>query len=268
MITIDESRNELLDTLGQIRLRDSYMRPEETSPQQRFAFVASSFCGGDSKLAQRLYDYISNHWLSPSSPQLSFGRTKQGLPIACFLPYLPDTTRGLIDTWAEVSELSVIGGGIGLGVGIRQPDDKSVGIIPHLRTYDASCTAFKQGQTRRGSYAAYLDLTHPEIISFLNTRRVSGVGGDYNYKLMNIHNAVNIPDHFMRRVWFISTIAPILKLENGTKIKKLEEAIKVFKNSEKWVDEDDLKIEELTIDNAQIYIKKMDKFDLVDPHTK
>jgi ribonucleoside-diphosphate reductase alpha chain len=268
MITTIESRNELLDTLGQIRLRDSYMRPEETSPQQRFAFVASSFCGGDSELAQRLYDYISNHWLSPSSPQLSFGRTKQGLPIACFLPYLPDTTRGLIDTWAEVSELSVIGGGIGLGVGIRQPDDKSVGIIPHLRTYDASCTAFKQGQTRRGSYAAYLDLTHPEIISFLNTRRVSGVGGDYNYKLMNIHNAVNIPDHFMKRVWFISTIAPILKLENGTKIKKLEEAIKVFKNSEKWVDEDDLKIEELTIDNAQIYIEKMDKFDLVDPHTK
>lgn len=268
MITTIESRNELLDTLGQIRLKDSYMRPEETSPQQRFAFVASSFCGGDSELAQRLYDYISNHWLSPSSPQLSFGRTKQGLPIACFLPYLPDTTRGLIDTWAEVSELSVIGGGIGLGVGIRQPDDKSVGIIPHLRTYDASCTAFKQGQTRRGSYAAYLDLTHPEIISFLNTRRVSGVGGDYNYKLMNIHNAVNIPDHFMKRVWFISTIAPILKLENGTKIKKLEEAIKVFKNSEKWIDEDDLKIEELTIANAQIYIEKMDKFDLVDPHTK
>ena len=268
MITTIESRNELLDTLGQIRLKDSYMRPEETSPQERFAFVASSFCGGDSELAQRLYDYISKHWLSPSSPQLSFGRTKQGLPIACFLPYLPDTTRGLIDTWAEVSELSVIGGGIGLGVGIRQPDDKSVGIIPHMRTYDASCTAFKQGQTRRGSYTAYLDLTHPEIISFLNTRRVSGVGGDYNYKLMNIHNAVNIPDHFMRRVWFISTIAPILKLENGTKIKKLEEAIKMFKTSEKWVDEDDLKIEELTIDNAQIYIEKMDNFDLVDPHTK
>jgi ribonucleoside-diphosphate reductase alpha chain len=268
MITTIESRNELLDTLGQIRLKDSYMRPEETSPQERFAYVAKAFSGDDSELAQRLYDYISKHWLSPSSPQLSFGRTKQGLPIACFLPYLPDTTRGLIDTWSEVSELSVIGGGIGLGVGIRQPDDKSVGIIPHLRTYDASCTAYKQGQTRRGSYAAYLDITHPEIISFLNTRRVSGVGGDYNYKLMNIHNAVNIPDNFMRKIWFISTIAPILKLENGTKIKKLEEAIKIFKKSEKWVDEDDLKIEELTIDNAKHYIEELDKWNLIDPHTK
>ena len=268
MITTIESRNELLDTLGQIRLKDSYMRPEETSPQQRFAFVASSFCGGDLELGQRLYDYISKHWLSPSSPQLSFGRTKQGLPIACFLPYLPDTTRGLIDTWAEVSELSVIGGGIGLGVGIRQPDDKSVGIIPHLRTYDASCTAYKQGQTRRGSYAAYLDITHPEIISFLNTRRVSGVGGDYNYKLMNIHNGVNIPDSFMRKVWFISNVAPILKLENGKKLKRVEETIKEFSTSDKWVDTEDCKIQDLTVDNAPQIMLKMNKWDLVDPHTK
>jgi ribonucleotide reductase alpha subunit len=203
--------------------------------------------------------------LSPSSPQLSFGRTKQGLPIACFLPYLPDTTRGLIDTWAEVSELSVIGGGIGLGVGIRQPDDKSVGIIPHLRTYDASCTAYKQGQTRRGSYAAYLDITHPEIISFLNTRRVSGVGGDYNYKLMNIHNGVNIPDNFMRKIWFISTITPILKQNN---ISMLESAIETFKKSKKWFDQGDLDLNKLTLENASKYIEIMDEWDLIDPHTK
>jgi ribonucleotide reductase alpha subunit len=268
MITTIESRNELLDTLGQIRLKDSYMRPEETSPQQRFAFVASSFCGGDLELGQRLYDYISKHWLSPSSPQLSFGRTKRGLPIACFLPYLPDTTRGLIDTWAEVSELSVIGGGIGLGVGIRQPDDKSVGIIPHLRTYDASCTAYKQGQTRRGSYAAYLDITHPEIISFLNTRRVSGVGGDYNYKLMNIHNGVNIPDSFMRKVWFISAVAPILKLENGKKLKRIEEIMKEFSTSDKWIDNEACRILDLTIDNVSQIMLEMNKWNLVDPHTK
>ena len=122
MIKLEETRNDLIDILGHIRLRDSYMLPNETSPQQRFAFIAQAFSNGDDGLAARLYEYISKHWLSPSSPQLSFGRTKQGLPIACFLPYLPDTTRGLIDTWAEVSELSVIGGGIGLGVesGLRE----------------------------------------------------------------------------------------------------------------------------------------------------
>lgn len=268
MITTIESRNELLDNLGQIRLKESYMRPEETSPQQRFAHVALSFCGGDLELGQRLYNYISNHWLSPSSPQLSFGRTKQGLPIACFLPYLPDTTRGLIDTWAEVSELSVIGGGIGLGVGIRQPDDKSVGIIPHLRTYDASCTAYKQGQTRRGSYAAYLDVTHPEIISFLNTRRVSGVGGDYNFKLMNIHNAVNIPNVFMCKVWFISTITKILRLKGVEKSTELEKAIHTFQNSDKWIDDSKYPIKNLTLENASEYLLEFNKWDLFDPHTK
>lgn len=258
MITIDESKNNLLDTLGYIRLKESYMRPEETSPQQRFAHIAAGFAAGDAALAQRLYFYISNHWLSPSSPQLSFGRTKQGLPIACFLPYLPDTTRGLIDTWAEVSELSVIGGGIGIGVGIRQPDDKSVGIIPHLRTYDASCTAYKQGQTRRGSYAAYLDITHPEIISFLNTRRVSGVGGDYNYKLMNIHIGINIPDAFMKKILFISTISPILKEKETLKLKvvmrKLREEYDEFNDA--------------TVENIPDYIKELDKWNLIDPHTK
>lgn len=265
-ITTIESRNELLDSLSYIRLKDSYMRPDEQSPQERFAFVAKSFCNGDLELGQRLYDYISQHWLSPSSPQLSFGKTKQGLPIACFLPYLPDTTRGLIDTWAEVSELSVIGGGIGLGVGIRQPDDKSVGIIPHLRTYDASCTAFKQGQTRRGSYAAYLDVDHPEIISFLNTRRVSGVGGDYNYKLMNIHNGVNLTDNFMKKVWFVSTISPILKStkNNGEKQALLGKVINDFKNSIHSFEF----LDNLTLENVQEYINIMDKFDLVDPHNK
>lgn len=269
MITIDESKNKLFDDLGYIRLKESYMKQNETSPQERFAFVATSFSNGDLDLAQRLYYYISNHWLSPSSPQLSFGRTKQGLPIACFLPYLPDTTRGLIDTWAEVSELSVIGGGIGLGIGIRQPDDKSVGIIPHLRTYDASCTAYKQGQTRRGSYAAYLDITHPEIINFLNSRRVSGVGGDYNYKLMNIHNGVNIPDNFMRKIWFVSALFPILKSEIPLRVQneKLKTAINNFRISNKWTNED-INLNNVTVENAFHYIKEMDKWDLIDPYTK
>lgn len=255
---IDKSKDKLLDTLGLIRLKDSYMLPSEESPQERFAYIASTFSNNDEQLAQRLYNYISNLWLSPSSPQLSFGKTKQGLPIACFLPYLPDTTRGLIDTWAEVSELSVIGGGIGLGIGIRQPDEKSVGIIPHLRTYDASCTAYKQGQTRRGSYAAYLDITHPEIINFLNTRRTSGTGGDYNYKLMNIHNGINIPDEFMKKIWFISTISPILK-EPNTRI-KMQKYDNAFNG---WSD-----FEKIDFQNINECLKEMDKWELIDPHTK
>ena len=55
--------------------------------------------------------------------------------------------------------------------------------------------AFNQGTTRRGSYAAYMDISHPEIEEFINMRKESG--GDINRKCLNIHNAVNITDEFL-----------------------------------------------------------------------
>ena len=79
-ITVDYSRDNLFDELGLKRLRESYMREEENSPQERFAFVSRQFSSNDEH-AQRLYDYSSKHWLSYSTPILSFGRSKRGLPI-------------------------------------------------------------------------------------------------------------------------------------------------------------------------------------------
>jgi len=165
-IKIDLERDKLFDELGIKRLKESYMREDETSPQERFAFVSAAFASNPDH-AQRLYDYSSRHWLSYSTPILSFGRSKRGLPISCFLPYLDDSAEGLVNTLSEVNWLSMLGGGVGIGLGIRSADDKSVGIMPHLRTYDASSLAYRQGRTRRGSYAAYLDISHPDIISFL-----------------------------------------------------------------------------------------------------
>lgn len=83
MINIDYSRDALFDELGIIRLKESYMLPEEVSPQERFAKVSSMF-SSNPEHAQRLYDYSSKHWLSYSTPILSFGRSKNGLPISCF----------------------------------------------------------------------------------------------------------------------------------------------------------------------------------------
>jgi ribonucleoside-diphosphate reductase alpha chain len=79
-IKIDYSRDQLFDSLGIKRLKESYMTPDEVSPQERFAFVSSKF-SSNPEHAQRLYDYSSKHWLSYATPILSFGRTKKGLPI-------------------------------------------------------------------------------------------------------------------------------------------------------------------------------------------
>ena len=195
-ITVDYSRDELFDELGKLRLKESYMKDDEMSPQERFAFVSKAF-GTDQKHSQRLYEYSSKHWLSYSTPILSFGRSARGLPISCFLPYLHDSSSGLVDTLSEVNWLSMLGGGVGIGIGIRSADDKSVGVMPHLRTYDASSLAYRQGRTRRGSYAAYLDISHPDILIFLEMRKPTG---DPNMRTQNLHHGINIPDSFMQLV--------------------------------------------------------------------
>jgi ribonucleoside-diphosphate reductase alpha chain len=195
-IRVDYSRDNLFDELGIKRLKESYMKDEEVSPQERFAFVSRAF-GSDNEHAQRLYDYSSRHWLSYSTPILSFGRSKRGLPISCFLPYLHDSAEGLVDCLSEVNWLSMLGGGIGIGLGIRSADDKSTGIMPHLRTYDASSLAYRQGRTRRGSYATYLDISHPDILIFLEMRKPTG---DQNMRCLNLHQGINITDDFMQLI--------------------------------------------------------------------
>ena len=192
-IRVDYSRDKLFDELGRIRLKESYMKDEETSPQERFAYVSSKF-GSNPEHAQRLYEYSSKHWLSYSTPVLSFGRSKRGLPISCFLNYIEDTAEGLVDNLSETNWLSMLGGGVGIGFGIRSADDKSTGVMPHLKMYDASSLAYRQGRTRRGSYAAYLDISHPDIINFLEMRKPTG---DQNMRCLNMHHGINIPDAFM-----------------------------------------------------------------------
>jgi len=192
-IQIDLSRDSLFDKLGIQRLQESYMREDETSPQQRFAHVSKAF-GSNPEHAQRLYEYSSKHWLSYSTPILSFGRSKKGMPISCFLNYINDTAEGLVENLSETNWLSMLGGGVGIGFGIRSSDDKSVGVMPHLKTYDASSLAYRQGRTRRGSYAAYLDISHPDITMFLEMRKPTG---DQNVRCLNLHHGINISDRFM-----------------------------------------------------------------------
>jgi ribonucleoside-diphosphate reductase alpha chain len=195
-IKVDYSRDSLFDELGMIRLKESYMADGEVSPQERFAFVSSTFAT-DKFHAQRLYEYSSKHWLSYATPILSFGRSKRGLPISCFLNFIEDTAEGLVENLSETNWLSMLGGGVGIGFGIRSADDKSTGVMPHLKMYDASSLAYRQGRTRRGSYAAYLDISHPDILMFLEMRKPTG---DQNMRCLNLHHGVNIPDAFMELI--------------------------------------------------------------------
>ena len=192
-IIISPERDNLFDELGITRLKEAYMMDDEISPQERFAYVSSCF-GSNKEHSQRLYEYASKHWLSYSTPILSYGRSKRGLPISCYLNYIDDSSQGLVENLSETNWLSMLGGGVGVGFGIRSSDDKSTGVMPHLKMYDASSLAYRQGRTRRGSYAAYLDISHPDILMFLEMRKPTG---DQNFRCLNMHHGINVSDEFM-----------------------------------------------------------------------
>lgn len=201
-ITVDYERNSFLSEQAYTLLKDYYCRDGE-DPQDAYARAAMAFCKSDYELAQRIYDYASKGWFMFSSPILSnapaLGEKVRGLPISCFLSYVPDTLEGLIGHSTELRWLSVKGGGVGgHWSDIRSVSDVAPSPIPFLKTVDSDMTAYRQGKTRKGSYAAYMDITHPDIIEFINIRVPTG--GDPNRKAFNIHNAVNITDAFMDAV--------------------------------------------------------------------
>jgi ribonucleoside-diphosphate reductase alpha chain len=137
-----------------------------------------------------------------ATPVLSNGGLERGLPISCFLSYVPDSLDGIFDHWAETGYLSASGGGVGGYWGhLRSSGEdtsrgsKSGGSIPFQKVIDVEMLAVSQGTTRRGSYATYTDISHPEIEEFIVMRKPSG--GDEYRKTLNLHHAVNIPDRFM-----------------------------------------------------------------------
>lgn len=183
-------------------LTDYYCRDEEISPQMSFARAAVAYSYGDMELAQRIYDYVSQGWFMYSSPVLSNAPLKdekaKALPISCFLTYVPDTLEGLIEHTSELRWLSVKGGGVGgHWSDVRAVSKKAPGPMPFLHTVDADMVAYRQGKTRKGSYAAYIDIDHPDIIEFCNMRVPTG---DVNRKNLNLHHAINITDAFMEAV--------------------------------------------------------------------
>lgn len=204
MVKIDYNRDKYLSKFSIKTLEDRYLLEGEKSPQDAFARAAQAFADDDDH-AQRLYDYASKLWFMFSTPVLSNGGSKRGLPISCFLNYAEDSRQGITGHYTENAFLSSVGGGIGgCWNGVRSVGSKtsagseSTGVIPFIKVVDAEMLAFSQGVTRRGSYAAYLDISHPEIEEFLDIRKPTG--GDVNRKSVNVHHGITIGDDFMKLI--------------------------------------------------------------------
>ena len=190
-------------------LKKHYCREGETIEQ---AFIRACNCfGTNQEHSNRLQDYLKKEWFMFSSPILSnaingvFDDTRfiymeqpKGLPISCFLGYVDDSIAGLCEHTTETRWLSVKGGGVGgHWSDVRSISDITPGALGFLHTIDADMVAYRQGKTRRGSYGAYLNIDHPEIIEFIKMRVPTG---DLNRKNLNLHHGVNITDDFLEAV--------------------------------------------------------------------
>ena len=199
---IDYGRDALLTEFGLATLRNSYLVEGEISPQDAFARAAKAFADDDAH-AQRLYDYASKQWFMFSTPVLTNGGTKRGLPISCFLSYCDDSREGITKHYTETAWLTSVGGGVGGYWGHVRSDgtstsggSRSTGTIPFIKVTDTLMAAFSQGSARRGAYAAFQDIDHPEIEEFIELRDPSG---DHSRRCLGtgFHHGVMITDAFM-----------------------------------------------------------------------
>ncbi len=204
-ISIDPALDANLSEAGIAIMKDRYLLPEEKSPQECFARSACSFASTQEH-AQRLYDYASKCWFMFATPILTNAGTQRGLPISCFLNKVGDSKEGILDHHYENGFLASFGGGVGgdwsslrSGGTRTSVGNTSTGVIPFIKMMDTEMMAFQQGGARRGSYAAYMDISHPEIVEFIELRTV---GGDPNRRCMGqgFHHGINIPDSFMKAV--------------------------------------------------------------------
>jgi ribonucleoside-diphosphate reductase alpha chain len=156
--------------------------------------------------AAGFYRLMSSLAYLPSSPTLFNAGTSHPQLSSCFLVDSPrDDLGSIYDRYAQVARLSKFSGGIGIGWSrvrsrgalIRGTNGASNGIVPFLKTLDASVAAVNQGGRRKGAACVYLEPWHPDVEEFLELR--DGTGEEAR-RTHNLNLANWIPDEFMRRV--------------------------------------------------------------------
>jgi ribonucleoside-diphosphate reductase alpha chain len=189
-------------------LRHPITRKVTETPQYFFMRVAAGL--SDAKSARisdtiEFYNLLASHDYLPSSPTLFNSGTKHSQMSSCYLLDSPlDSLDSIYDSYKQIALLSKFSGGIGLafhrirseGSLIRATNGLSNGIVPWLRTLDASVAAVNQGGKRKGAACVYLEPWHADVESFLEMRDNTGDAARRTY---NLNLANWIPDLFMRR---------------------------------------------------------------------
>jgi ribonucleoside-diphosphate reductase alpha chain len=188
-------------------IKGGYLVDKETpyDGYKRLAKTASKILKNP-KLENKFFEILWKGWLIPSTPIMVNLGTEKGLPISCFSSRVGDSMYEIYRKNLEMAILSKHGGGTAYDFSLIRPVGSLIkngklgvsdGIIPFIKSYDSTIIASKQGKTRRGAVAIYLDIYHKEYNNFLEIREPKG---DINRQCHNIHQGVIIPDLFMEKV--------------------------------------------------------------------
>ena len=187
-------------------IKGGYLLADETPYEayRRIARAASKILNKP-ELEESFFSIFWKGWLIPSTPVMVNLGTEKGLPISCFSSQVGDSMYEIYRKNLEMAMLSKHGGGTAYDFSLVRPFGSPIkkgalgtsdGIIPFIKSYDSTIIASKQGKTRRGAVAIYLDIEHKEYPQFLEVREPKG---DINRQCHNIHQGAIISDDFMKK---------------------------------------------------------------------
>ncbi|MHC5201074.1 ribonucleoside-diphosphate reductase subunit alpha [Myroides sp. LJL119] len=152
------------------------------------------------ELKESFQEMIERGWMSLSSPIWANMGTERGLPISCFNVHIPDSIEGITHKLGEVIMQTKIGGGTsGYFGNLRErgsavtDNGKSSGAVSFMKLFDTAMDTISQGGVRRGAFAAYLDIDHPDCEEFLQIKSIGS-------PIQNLFYGVSIPDYWMQEM--------------------------------------------------------------------
>lgn len=188
-----------LNSHSRIFLERGYLK-ESTTPEVRIrqiAETAQAILNIDG-FADKFEDYMSRGFYSLATPVWTNFGNDRGLPVSCFNSYIPDTMDGILNKVAEVGMMSKLGGGTSGYFGDLRPrgakisvGGESSGPVHFMELFDKVAEVVSQGSARRGSFAAYLPVEHPDIEEFLQIRSEGN-------PIQNMSIGVTISDDWMK----------------------------------------------------------------------
>ena len=165
---------EAIDTLSR-----GYLRAGETPRGmfERVAKTATKYLGHPPGIGDDIFEILWRGYVGGASPVLSNFGASSGLPISCYSNHIADSVPSIYSHLKESAALSQHGGGVGTYFGDIRPSGapissggKSTGVVPWMRQFDQCASVVSQGGVRRGSFALYLPIDHPDLSEVLRTK--------------------------------------------------------------------------------------------------